>query len=119
MGFSNSVARTVIYEAQKKQNQDKRIWNNQKQLAERKHERAKSKLDTYAKTGKQPTEKQIERINADLDYQAKTPNQVREEKKQKEKLAQASYVESVGKTKYVCSQLFGDWVLYIGMNKKK
>lgn len=119
MGFGNSVVRTVIYEAKKKQNEDKKIWNNQKQLAERKHERAKSKLETYAKTGKQPTEKQMERINTDLDYQAKTPDEVRDTRKQKDMMKQVKYIESIGQTRYTCSKLFGDWVLYVGMNKKK
>jgi hypothetical protein len=117
--FGNQVIKSAVYAKQQRQWEDKRIYNSQKKIEKKKHSNAKEKLEKFKKGEIDLTQKKLEKYKRDLEYKAKTPEEVRIETKKKEQQKHKDYVNSIGKGKYIASQLFGNWVLFIGMNKKK
>jgi predicted secreted hydrolase len=117
--FGNQVIRSAIYAKQQKQWEDKKIYNSQKKIEKKKHSNAKEKLEKYRKGEVELTQKKFEKYQKDLEYKAKTPDEVRLERKHKEQESHKAYVDSVGKGKYIASQLFGSWILTLGFDKKK
>lgn len=113
----SKAIRATVYAKQQRQREDRAIYAREKKIEKRKHDTAREKLEKYRRGEINLTQDKIEKYQKDLEYKARTPEEVRIEKKRREQERHREYVNTIGKGKYICSQLFGNWVLFLG-NKK-